>query len=120
MAKKNPYILTANISYEIHNSYSQYKEYKNNKYYYDFAYPLLSIISSNLYPIVAFCNEEVLTDALIIDDKIVFDFSSYTDVPHSSFYRNSFYMFSINEESKDIFDSFLEKNMNIKKQIMNF
>ncbi|HGH3989024.1 TPA: hypothetical protein ACJISP_001784, partial [Campylobacter jejuni] len=86
------------------------------KYYYDFAYPLLELITSKLYPIIALCNEEILSDVLIIDDKVLLDFSSYSNVPSISLYKNSFYKVILDEEFQGIFDNFLENNLKFENE----
>ncbi|WP_348519007.1 hypothetical protein [Campylobacter sp. CCS1377] len=119
LVKKNPYVFVVNALFEAYNSYSEYQEYKEKKYYYDFAYPLLELITSKLYPIIALCNEEILSDVLIIDDKILLDFSSYANAPSISLYRNSFYKIILNEEFQGIFDNFLENNPKIENEKLN-
>ncbi|ARJ56082.1 hypothetical protein [Campylobacter cuniculorum] len=116
LIKKNPYVFVVNTLFEAYNSYSEYEEYKEKKYYYDFAYPLLELITSKLYPIIALCNEEILSDVLIIDDKILLDFSSYIDAPSISLYRNSFYKIILDEEFQGIFDNFLENNQKFENE----
>ena len=116
LIKKNPYVFVANTLFEAYNSYSEYEEYKEKKYYYDFAYPLLELITSKLYPIIALCNEEILSDVLIIDDKILLDFSSYINAPSISLYKNSFYKVILDEKFQGIFDNFLEKNQNFENE----
>lgn len=115
-AKKNPYVFVVNALFEAYNSYSEYEEYKEKKHYYDFAYPLLELITSKFYPIIALCNEEILSDVLIIDDKILLDFSSYTNAPSISFYKNSFYKITLDEEFQGIFDNFLENNQKFENE----
>ncbi|WP_144690904.1 hypothetical protein, partial [Campylobacter jejuni] len=110
LVKKNPYVFVVNTLFEAYNSSAEYQEYKEQKYYYDFAYPLLELITSKLYPIIALCNEEILSDVLIIDDKVLLDFSSYSNVPSISLYKNSFYKIILDEEFQGIFDNFLENN----------
>ncbi|EAI5631030.1 hypothetical protein B5X10_08040, partial [Campylobacter lari] len=61
LVKKNPYVFVVNTLFEAYNSSSDYQEHKEQKYYYDFAYPLLELITSKLYPIIALCNEEILS-----------------------------------------------------------
>lgn len=119
LVKKNPYVFVVNALFEAYNSYSEYQEYKEKKYYYDFAYPLLELITSKLYPIIALCNEEILSDVLIIDDKILLDFSSYANAPSISLYRNSFYKIILDEEFQGIFDNFLENNPKIENEKLN-
>ncbi|WP_257929848.1 hypothetical protein UPTC5117_00922 [Campylobacter lari] len=116
LVKKNPYVFVVNTLFEVYNSSSDYQEYKEQKYYYDFAYPLLELITSKLYPIIALCNEEILSDVLIIDDKVLLDFSSYSNVPSISLYKNSFYKVILDEEFQGIFDHFLENNPKIKNE----
>ena len=116
LIKKNPYVFVVNTLFEAYNSYSEYEEYKEKKYYYDFAYPLLELITSKLYPIIALCNEEILSDVLIIDDKILLDFSSYIDAPSISLYKNSFYKIILDEEFQGIFDNFLENNQKFENE----
>ena len=116
LIKKNPYVFVVNTLFEAYNSYSEYEEYKEKKYYYDFAYPLLELITSKLYPIIALCNEEILSDVLIIDDKILLDFSSYIDAPSISLYKNSFYKIILDEEFQGIFDNFLENNQKLENE----
>ncbi|STA74157.1 3-deoxy-D-arabino-heptulosonate 7-phosphate synthase [Campylobacter lari] len=116
LVKKNPYVFVVNTLFEVYNSSSDYQEYKEQKYYYDFAYPLLELITSKLYPIIALCNEEILSDVLIIDDKVLLDFSSYSNVPSISLYKNSFYKVILDEEFQGIFDHFLENNPKIENK----
>lgn len=116
LIKKNPYVLIVNTLFEAYNSYSEYQEYKEKKYYYDFAYPLLELITSKLYPIIALCNEEILSDVLIIDDKVLLDFSSYTNAPSISLYKNSFYKIILDEEFQGVFDNFLENNLKFENE----
>lgn len=116
LIKKNPYVLIVNTLFEVYNSYSEYQEYKEKKYYYDFAYPLLELITSKLYPIIALCNEEILSDVLIIDDKVLLDFSSYTNAPSISLYKNSFYKIILDEEFQGVFDNFLENNLKFENE----
>ncbi|EGK8093125.1 hypothetical protein IO418_001659, partial [Campylobacter lari] len=116
LVKKNPYVFVVNTLFEVYNSSSDYQEYKEQKYYYDFAYPLLELITSKLYPIIALCNEEILSDVLIIDDKVLLDFSSYSNVPSISLYKNSFYKVILDEEFQGIFDHFLENNPKIENE----
>ncbi|ELG5746630.1 hypothetical protein Q9X31_001716, partial [Campylobacter jejuni] len=116
LVKKNPYVFVVNTLFEAYNSSSEYQEYKEQKYYYDFAYPLLELITSKLYPIIALCNEEILSDVLIIDDKVLLDFSSYSNVPSISLYKNSFYKVILDEEFQDIFDNFLENNLKFENE----
>ncbi|ELU0311473.1 hypothetical protein SA032_001839, partial [Campylobacter jejuni] len=104
LVKKNPYVFVVNTLFEAYNSSAEYQEYKEQKYYYDFAYPLLELITSKLYPIIALCNEEILSDVLIIDDKVLLDFSSYSNAPSISLYKNSFYKVILDEEFQGIFD----------------
>ncbi|MCV3465220.1 hypothetical protein L8W71_07720 [Campylobacter lari] len=112
LVKKNPYVFVVNTLFEAYN----YQEYKEQKYYYDFAYPLLELITSKLYPIIALCNEEILSDVLIIDDKVLLDFSSYSNTPSISLYKNSFYKVILDEEFQGIFDHFLENNPKIENE----
>ncbi|HEH5497338.1 TPA: hypothetical protein SHD65_001748, partial [Campylobacter coli] len=119
LIKKNPYVLIVNTLFEAYNSYSEYQEYKEKKYYYDFAYPLLELITSKLYPIIALCNEEILSDVLIIDDKVLLDFSSYTNAPSISLYKNSFYKIILDEEFQGVFDNFLENNLKFENEKLN-
>ncbi|WP_410708391.1 hypothetical protein UPTC5084_00906 [Campylobacter lari] len=116
LVKKNPYVFVVNTLFEVYNSSSDYQEYKEQKYYYDFAYPLLELITSKLYPIIALCNEEILSDVLIIDDKVLLDFSSYSNTPSISLYKNSFYKVILDEEFQGIFDHFLENNQKIENE----
>ncbi|EAJ6151670.1 hypothetical protein BXA08_08620, partial [Campylobacter lari] len=116
LVKKNPYVFVVNTLFEAYNSSSDYQEYKEQKYYYDFAYPLLELITSKLYPIIALCNEEILSDVLIIDDKVLLDFSSYSNAPSISLYKNSFYKVILDEEFQGIFDHFLENNPKIENE----
>ncbi|HEG2607361.1 hypothetical protein [Campylobacter sp. W0066.1] len=116
LVKKNPYVFVVNTLFEAYNSSSDYQEHKEQKYYYDFAYPLLELITSKLYPIIALCNEEILSDVLIIDDKVLLDFSSYSNVPSISLYKNSFYKVILDEEFQGIFDHFLENNPKIENE----
>ncbi|HIC9334502.1 TPA: hypothetical protein ACW34M_001859 [Campylobacter jejuni] len=116
LVKKNPYVFVVNTLFEAYNSSSEYQEYKEQKYYYDFAYPLLELITSKLYPIIALCNEEILSDVLIIDDKVLLDFSSYSNVPSVSLYKNSFYKVILDEEFQGIFDNFLENNLKFENE----
>ncbi|WP_257938273.1 hypothetical protein [Campylobacter lari] len=116
LVKKNPYVFVVNTLFEVYNSSSDYQEYKEQKYYYDFAYPLLELITSKLYPIIALCNEEILSDVLIIDDKVLLDFSSYSNTPSISLYKNSFYKVILDEEFQGIFDHFLENNPKIENE----
>ncbi|EAM0707772.1 hypothetical protein D3117_08835, partial [Campylobacter jejuni] len=116
LVKKNPYVFVVNTLFEAYNSSSEYQEYKKQKYYYDFAYPLLDLITSKLYPIIALCNEEILSDVLIIDDKVLLDFSSYSNAPSISLYKNSFYKVILNEEFQGIFDNFLENNLKFENE----
>ncbi|EHJ7754106.1 hypothetical protein KB078_001825, partial [Campylobacter jejuni] len=115
-SQKNPYVFVVNTLFEAYNSSSEYQEYKEQKYYYDFAYPLLELITSKLYPIIALCNEEILSDVLIIDDKVLLDFSSYSNVPSISLYKNSFYKVILDEEFQGIFDNFLENNLKFENE----
>ncbi|HID0732538.1 TPA: hypothetical protein R1667_001700 [Campylobacter jejuni] len=119
LVKKNPYVFVVNTLFEAYNSSAEYQEYKEQKYYYDFAYPLLELITSKLYPIIALCNEEILSDVLIIDDKVLLDFSSYSNVPSISLYKNSFYKVILDEEFQGIFDNFLENNPKIENEKLN-
>ncbi|AJC92582.1 hypothetical protein CSUB8523_1072 [Campylobacter subantarcticus LMG 24377] len=119
LVKKNPYVFVVNTLFEAYNSSAEYQEYKEQKYYYDFAYPLLELITSKLYPIIALCNEEILSDVLIIDDKVLLDFSSYSNVPSISLYKNSFYKVILDEEFQGIFDHFLENNPKIENEKLN-
>ncbi|ENM1576199.1 hypothetical protein AB6S62_001709 [Campylobacter jejuni] len=116
LVKKNPYVFVVNTLFEAYNSSAEYQEYKEQKYYYDFAYPLLELITSKLYPIIALCNEEILSDVLIIDDKVLLDFSSYSNVPSISLYKNSFYKVILDEEFQGIFDHFLENNLKFENE----
>ncbi|HED0424916.1 TPA: hypothetical protein R4M90_000613 [Campylobacter jejuni] len=116
LVKKNPYVFVVNTLFEAYNSSAEYQEYKEQKYYYDFAYPLLDLITSKLYPIIALCNEEILSDVLIIDDKVLLDFSSYSNAPSISLYKNSFYKVILNEEFQGIFDNFLENNLKFENE----
>lgn len=116
LVKKNPYVFVVNTLFEAYNSSTEYQEYKEQKYYYDFAYPLLELITSKLYPIIALCNEEILSDVLIIDDKVLLDFSSYSNVPSISLYKNSFYKVILDEEFQGIFDNFLENNLKFENE----
>ncbi|RTH91737.1 hypothetical protein [Campylobacter jejuni] len=116
LVKKNPYVFVVNTLFEAYNSSAEYQEYKEQKYYYDFAYPLLELITSKLYPIIALCNEEILSDVLIIDDKVLLDFSSYSNVPSISLYKNSFYKVILDEEFQGIFDNFLENNLKFENE----
>lgn len=116
LVKKNPYVFVVNTLFEAYNSSSEYQEYKEQKYYYDFAYPLLELITSKFYPIIALCNEEILSDVLIIDDKVLLDFSSYSNVPSISLYKNSFYKVILDEEFQGIFDNFLENNLKFENE----
>ncbi|EGK7485909.1 hypothetical protein IO409_001583, partial [Campylobacter lari] len=116
LVKKNPYVFVVNTLFEAYNSSSDYQEHKEQKYYYDFAYPLLELITSKLYPIIALCNEEILSDVLIIDDKVLLDFSSYSNTPSISLYKNSFYKVILDEEFQGIFDHFLENNPKIENE----
>lgn len=116
LVKKNPYVFVVNTLFEAYSSSSEYQKYKEQKYYYDFAYPLLELITSKLYPIIALCNEEILSDVLIIDDKVLLDFSSYSNVPSISLYKNSFYKVILDEEFQGIFDHFLENNPKIENE----
>ncbi|ECL3020119.1 hypothetical protein FSS91_08925 [Campylobacter jejuni] len=116
LVKKNPYVFVVNTLFEAYNSSAEYQEYKEQKYYYDFAYPLLELITSKLYPIIALCNEEILSDVLIIDDKVLLDFSSYTNAPSISLYKNSFYKVILDEEFQGIFDNFLENNLKFENE----
>lgn len=116
LVKKNPYVFVVNTLFEAYNSSAEYQEYKKQKYYYDFAYPLLDLITSKLYPIIALCNEEILSDVLIIDDKVLLDFSSYSNVPSISLYKNSFYKVILDEEFQGIFDNFLENNLKFENE----
>ncbi|EIU4092310.1 hypothetical protein L4V78_001567, partial [Campylobacter jejuni] len=68
------------------------------------------------YPIIALCNEEILSDVLIIDDKVLLDFSSYSNVPSISLYKNSFYKVILDEEFQGIFDNFLENNLKFENE----
>ncbi|HDZ4273887.1 TPA: hypothetical protein RTB45_001845 [Campylobacter jejuni] len=119
LVKKNPYVFVVNTLFEAYNSSAGYQEYKEQKYYYDFAYPLLELITSKLYPIIALCNEEILSDMLIIDDKVLLDFSSYTNAPSISLYKNSFYKVILDEEFQGIFDNFLENNPKFENEKLN-
>lgn len=119
LVKKNPYVFVVNTLFEDYNSSVEYQKYKEQKYYYDFAYPLLELITSKLYPIIALCNEEILSDVLIIDDKVLLDFSSYSNVPSISLYKNSFYKVILDEEFQGIFDNFLENNPKIENEKLN-
>ncbi|HED6834684.1 TPA: hypothetical protein R5141_001681 [Campylobacter jejuni] len=116
LVKKNPYVFVVNTLFEAYNSSAEYQEYKEQKYYYDFAYPLLDLITSKLYPIIALCNEEILSDVLIIDDKVLLDFSSYSNAPSISLYKNSFYKVILDEEFQGIFDNFLENNLKFENE----
>ncbi|EAJ8035815.1 hypothetical protein FC333_09185 [Campylobacter jejuni] len=116
LVKKNPYVFVVNTLFEAYNSSAEYQEYKEQKYYYDFAYPLLELITSKLYSIIALCNEEILSDVLIIDDKVLLDFSSYSNVPSISLYKNSFYKVILDEEFQGIFDNFLENNLKFENE----
>ncbi|MFY4691521.1 hypothetical protein ACOTVD_10875 [Campylobacter jejuni] len=116
LVKKNPYVFVVNTLFEAYNSSSEYQKYKEQKYYYDFAYPLLELITSKLYPIIALCNEEILSDVLIIDDKVLLDFSSYSNVLSISLYKNSFYKVILDEEFQGIFDNFLENNLKFENE----
>ncbi|WP_257936056.1 hypothetical protein UPTC15629_0865 [Campylobacter lari] len=116
LVKKNPYVFVVNTLFEAYSSSAEYQKYKEQKYYYDFAYPLLELITSKLYPIIALCNEEILSDVLIIDDKVLLDFSSYSNVPSISLYKNSFYKVILDEEFQGIFDHFLENNPKIENE----
>ncbi|EGO0400377.1 hypothetical protein ITI88_000737 [Campylobacter jejuni] len=116
LVKKNPYVFVVNTLFEAYNSSAEYQEYKEQKYYYDFAYPLLELITSKLYPIIALCNEEILSDVLIIDDKVLLDFSYYSNVPSISLYKNSFYKVILDEEFQGIFDNFLENNLKFENE----
>lgn len=116
LVKKNPYVFVVNTLFEAYNSSAEYQEYKEQKYYYDFAYPLLELITSKLYPIIALCNEEILSDVLIIDDKVLLDFSSYSNVPSISLYKNSFYKVILDEEFQGVFDNFLENNLKFENE----
>ncbi|EOE7382434.1 hypothetical protein ACKTUE_001868, partial [Campylobacter jejuni] len=116
LVKKNPYVFVVNTLFEAYNSSAEYQEYKEQKYYYDFAYPLLELITSKLYPIIALCNEEILSDVLIIDDKVLLDFSSYFNAPSISLYKNSFYKVILDEEFQGIFDNFLENNLKFENE----
>ncbi|EAI7155415.1 hypothetical protein CKH48_08770 [Campylobacter jejuni] len=116
LVKKNPYVFVVNTLFEAYNSSAEYQEYKEQKYYYDFAYPLLDLITSKLYPIIALCNEEILSDVLIIDDKVLLDFSSYSNTPSISLYKNSFYKVILDEEFQGIFDNFLENNLKFENE----
>ncbi|HIC7021603.1 TPA: hypothetical protein ACW347_001686, partial [Campylobacter jejuni] len=116
LVKKNPYVFVVNTLFEAYNSSAEYQEYKEQKYYYDFAYPLLELIISKLYPIIALCNEEILSDVLIIDDKVLLDFSSYSNAPSISLYKNSFYKVILDEEFQGIFDNFLENNLKFENE----
>ncbi|EMA6299366.1 hypothetical protein U3325_000808 [Campylobacter jejuni] len=116
LVKKNPYVFVVNTLFEAYNSSAEYQEYKEQKYYYDFAYPLLELITSKLYPIIALCNEEILSDVLIIDDKVLLDFSSYSNAPSISLYKNSFYKVILDEEFQGIFDNFLENNLKFENE----
>lgn len=62
------------------------------------------------------CNEEILSDVLIIDDKVLLDFSSYSNAPSISLYKNSFYKVILNEEFQGIFDNFLENNLKFENE----
>nr|WP_251813699.1 hypothetical protein [Campylobacter jejuni] len=62
------------------------------------------------------CNEEILSDVLIIDDKVLLDFSSYSNVPSISLYKNSFYKVILDEEFQGIFDNFLENNLKFENE----
>ncbi|EAV9475968.1 hypothetical protein FE454_09110, partial [Campylobacter jejuni] len=64
----------------------------------------------------ALCNEEILSDVLIIDDKVLLDFSSYSNVPSISLYKNSFYKVILDEEFQGIFDNFLENNLKFENE----
>ncbi|HDZ4294360.1 TPA: hypothetical protein RTB24_001772 [Campylobacter jejuni] len=119
LVKKNPYVFVVNTLFEAYNSSAEYQEYKEQKYYYDFAYPLLELITSKLYPIIALCNEEILSDVLIIDDKVLLDFSSYSNAPSISLYKNSFYKIILDEEFQGIFDNFLENNLKFENEKLN-
>ncbi|EAI3768244.1 hypothetical protein XJ70_02520 [Campylobacter jejuni] len=116
LVKKNPYVFVVNTLFEAYNSSAEYQEYKEQKYYYDFAYPLLELITSKLYPIIALCNEEILSYVLIIDDKVLLDFSSYSNAPSISLYKNSFYKVILDEEFQGIFDNFLENNLKFENE----
>nr|WP_240682366.1 hypothetical protein [Campylobacter jejuni] len=62
------------------------------------------------------CNEEILSDVLIIDDKVLLDFSSYSNAPSISLYKNSFYKVILDEEFQGIFDNFLENNLKFENE----
>lgn len=62
------------------------------------------------------CNKEILSDVLIIDDKVLLDFSSYSNVPSISLYKNSFYKVILDEEFQGIFDNFLENNLKFENE----
>ncbi|EFU4854566.1 hypothetical protein HT967_001613, partial [Campylobacter jejuni] len=53
---------------------------------------------------------------LIIDDKVLLDFSSYSNVPSISLYKNSFYKVILDEEFQGIFDNFLENNLKFENE----
>nr|WP_245892652.1 hypothetical protein [Helicobacter valdiviensis] len=112
--KRSPFIFIVYIKIELDSALSEVGQYMKDRYYYDFAYPLLELITTYFYPIIAFCNEELLSDALIIDDKILLDFSSYIEAPSVSLYRNSFYQINLDEDFKGYFDNFLTRNYEFK------
>nr|WP_235362598.1 hypothetical protein [Campylobacter subantarcticus] len=56
---------------------------------------------------------------MIIDDKVLLDFSSYSNVPSISLYKNSFYKVILDEEFQGIFDHFLENNPKIENEKLN-
>lgn len=53
---------------------------------------------------------------LIIDDKVLLDFSSYTNAPSISLYKNSFYKIILDEEFQGVFDNFLENNLKFENE----
>ncbi|EFN3006764.1 hypothetical protein J3237_001770 [Campylobacter coli] len=53
---------------------------------------------------------------MIIDDKVLLDFSSYSNVPSISLYKNSFYKVILDEEFQGIFDNFLENNLKFENE----
>ena len=107
--KKQPYVFASCAVYEMYKVIKEYQEYKDKKFYYDFAVPLLNIITTKFYPTLAFCNEEFLSNVLIVDDEVLLDFSSYFDLPKFSLYRNVFYKLNLNQKAKGFFDSFFHK-----------
>ncbi|TQR53301.1 hypothetical protein [Campylobacter troglodytis] len=100
------YFFANTVLYEAYRAITEYQSSKDESFYYDLAVPLLALITSKLYPILAFCNEEFLADLLIIDDKILLDFSSYCDLPTYSLCRNSLYKISLDESAVGFFNSF--------------